>query len=436
MGFLRGKGRGRGALALVFLGLWSAAAGPSSAQRPNDGPGLGRVFVEPRPPLELRRRLAALDVRELPQLFRLVVEHGFAENDGPGLTPLTDEEFELVRQSLAMRPRRELVPFLDDLASRPLELPARLEALALLGGVGSGEHLKLLARLAIPFQERGPLAPELRGAFADALARILERDPAGIAQVPALFSESPPGLSAAIVEAVAKLPSFAATHCLALLLGRAPGLDPLLLARLSERGGKRAPGDELVLDCVRRALRQREPTLISAAALACGELGDDESVEQLVVLMEHPDGHVRESVFRALRKISGLDYGSDAGRWTSWYNAEMRWWDEDAEALLVRIERGHGVDFVRAARLVLEHRLFRARVAESFAQALHGHDASDVLLACRALEELRSTVGVRALIECLDDTDASVRTAAWKALRAITGAELPPESASWAALSG
>ena len=114
----------------------------------------------------------------------------------------------------------------------------------------------------------------------------------------------------------------------------------------------------------------------------------------------------------------------------------MRWWDEDAEAELVRIERGRGQEFVRAARAVLEHRLFRDRMAESFAQALLRGNGDEVRLACRALEQLRSPVAVRALVECLERDEPTVRSAAWRALRAITGVELPPEADSWAEFAG
>ena len=38
--------------------------------------------------------------------------------------------------------------------------------------------------------------------------------------------------------------------------------------------------------------------------------------------------------------------------------------------------------------------------------------------------------------ECLEHADPHVREAAWKALRAITGVDLPPEPDSWATLAG
>jgi len=224
-----------------------------------------------------------------------------------------------------------------------------------------------------------------------------------------------------------------ATHCLAALLGRSPGLDPLILARLSQRTGGRGAADDSVLESIRRYLGRPEPELVSAAATACGDLGDDLAVVQLIGLVDHEDARVRQSVFKALHEISGLALGSDAERWTSWYQSELRWWEDESEPLLVLVESGHGVEFARAARIVLEHHLFRDRIAESFAQVLRRHNPQEVHLSCRALEQLRSPVAVRALVECLDRDEPLVRESAWRALRAITGAELPPEADSWAA---
>ena len=83
------------------------------------------------------------------------VEHGRSfclslPLDLPGgmLVP-TAPERELVRESLAARQRRELVPLLEDLAGRPMEPAERVEALSLLGRAGTAEHLKLLTRLTV-----------------------------------------------------------------------------------------------------------------------------------------------------------------------------------------------------------------------------------------------------------------------------------------------
>jgi len=428
-----GQGRDPFGVRAFFLAcaLLCAAGAAPSAQRAQRAADSGSLFVEPRTPQELRRRLEA---EAVPELFRMLVEGTAPGAAGGEPLRLGDEERALVREALAARARRELVPFLEELSVSTPALPARLAALDLLGRVGSADHLELLVRLCVG-EERRALEPELRTSFGAGLGAILARDGAGLGRVRNLLSKSPPALAGAIVDALAGVPGDEATRQLAALLGRTPGLDPLILARLGERSGGHAAEDS-VREAVRHYLAHQDADLVCAAARTSGELRDDGAVEALIGLMEHEQTRVRGAAFAALERISGLAYGSDAARWTQWYHAEMRWWDEESESLLVRIERGHGVEFARAARLALEHRLFRDRIAEAFAQALGRRSVEEVELACRALEQLRSRAGVRGLVECLERSEPGVRSAAWKALRAITGAELPPEADSWSSLAG
>lgn len=433
MGGLRGKGTAATWVAAVVLALAPAAqsSGTRGAERRS---GLGRVFVEPCTPAELRRRLQAVDSAEVPLLFFFAAE-GRLPNGDSGDPARVDELRGLVREALAARPRRDLVPFLEDLAGRPQSTSVRLEAQRLLGAIGSGEQLRLLTRWTAPSQAGAKLAPELRAGFTRALTAILARDPPALAQLPNLISESPAVLASSIVEALAATRSSQATRLLASLLGRLPGLDGLLLARLAECA-RPSEGGEATFEAVRRYLHQRDATLVCAAARVCGQLRDDGAVETLVALMEHGDERVRRSVFDALERISGLAFGPDPARWTSWYHAEMRWWEEEADSLLANIERARGLEFMRAAREVLEHRLYRDRIAESFVQALGRDNVAEVQSACQALEQLGSTLAVGALVECLERDDPLVRAAAWTALRKLTGADLPPERSSWVEFAG
>ena len=408
---------------LALCVLWMARG--SSAQD-----ALRQAFTDGPKPAELRRRLTALPPEELPRLFRLAVE---ARLEGPegDVLPLDDAQREAVRSALVGRPRRELVDFLDGLTRAPLELRDRLEAHRVFAAIGSGDHLRLLLRLSVAPGETLP-AQELRASLATTMAEVLRADERALDQVPALFSESPPGLASSVVEALAQVPGLRATQVLARLLGRVPGLDGLLLGRLGQRERSSGLCDEFVLDGLRRYLRHGDAALATAACHATAILGDDGAVETLIGLLEGEDGRVRSAASQALETLTGLSFALDHERWSSWYQAETRWWNQRAEGELARIEASRGPEFVRAARQVLEHRLYRGRIAEAFVQALGRRDADEVWLACRALGELRSRVAIPALIECLEREEKSVREAAWHALRAITGADLPPEAASWA----
>jgi len=442
MGFFRGflpaaavLATARGlTLALVLATGTSAQRG--SPQELNPFEEVRRALMTPHTTAELRRRLAALDAGAIPNLFLLAATGRVPDPETGAATPLSPDDRATLREALTTRPRREVVLYLEELASRPQENQMRLEALRLLGSIGTGDHLKLLVRLTTGPQAAPTVAPPLRNGFREALSEILARSPRAVAQLSMLLSESSPGLGSSIIEALGRLEGQEATRILATLLGRAPGLDPLILARLAERKRPEPQEGRAVFEAIRRYFHQRDPELVVAAIHASGRLGDDDAVETLVDLMEHSDRRVKDSVYEALGRISGLAFGTDAGRWTRWYHEEARWWDTEAEARLASIERGKGLEFVRAARETMEHRLYRDRMAESFVVALGRTDPEEVRLACRALERLGSTVAIPDLVECLSSDDAGVRGAAYGALRAITGLDLPAESDSWSELAG
>jgi len=418
---------------VVAASLLASVRASAQDARPASA-ALVAAFAEPCTQVELRRRLAGLPASELAGLFQAAA-HGLLPATAGEPRSLGAEWQRVVRESLAARPRRELVPLLEDLAARGPSAPESREAQLLLESVGSADHLRLLVRLTCPPPVRPGLAPELRRGFESALSAILARDPAALARLPALLAESPAVLAGPLVDGLARQPSPEATRLLAELLGRAPGLDVLLLLRLAERGP--LVGEAAGLHrSVRPYLRERDPVVVGAAAQACGRLGDEEAIAELVALLGHEDARVRASAIDALQRLTGLAYGPDPARWLRWFHDEERWWEREAEPLLLHVERGRGLEFVRASREVLEHRLYRARIARAFALGLTRAQDEGAELACQALARLGSPVGVGALVEALEHRDARVRQAAWKALRAITGVELPPDPAAWARFEG
>ena len=291
MGALRGVGVGAGLRCSAGALVLALCPGFLAAQE-----ALQEAFSGAPSALELRRRLASLPAGELPRLFRLAVEARLVLPQADTFLPLDEEQLAAVRAALCARPRRELVPFFEDLARRPLELGERLEAHLVLAAVGEGESLRLLLRLSA---SPGELVPplELRASFTQAMAAILRRAPAAIEQAPGLLGDSPPAFTASVVEAVAQCEGRRATEILAQFLGRVPGIDGLLLARLGQRGRYSGRGEEFVFDALRRYFQQSDPALVSAAVRASAELGDDGAVEELIELLEHRDERVRASAF-------------------------------------------------------------------------------------------------------------------------------------------
>lgn len=420
---------GTGLAWLVALALCcSAPVALASGPRPDDAAVL-RAFEESVDAQDLRRRLVPLGTESLPLLFRIAVAGRLPASGDEIPAPLGSAERQVVREVLTIVPRKALTAFLEDLAAVEQTAPTRLEAQRLLTAVGNADHLRLLARITVATRDRG-LAPALRTGFGGALAAILERDPLAHARLYTLVREVPATLAGSVVRAMADDPAVEATGALGDLLGFSPELDPLLLTCIGDRGRRDWTIEQAVRDQVRRQLTQRDPIVLCAAARAAGRLEDDEAVPHLVELLPHDEARVRAAAHLALKTISGLGLDPDPAVWQRWYTAEMDWWDTVADSVLARVDRDHGEDFVRAAGELMQHRLYRERVAESLVRALDRHDDSEVRLACQLLGNLGSPVAIAALEDCLRHDDPGVRRAAAASLERLTAVRAAGESDS------
>jgi HEAT repeat protein len=166
--------------------------------------------------------------------------------------------------------------------------------------------------------------------------------------------------------------------------------------------------------------------------MASGRLEDSEAIPHLIGLLSHQDRDVRESAHWALCKISGLSFAADAKAWTPWLQAEQSWWQESAADLLSELE---SADRARALALVQQlarRRYPRHQLAAELTRGLAHPDATVRCLTCVALGQMQSRSAVAALLLRLEDSEDAVREQAHRALRAITGADLPAGRAAWA----
>lgn len=70
-----------------------------------------------------------------------------------------------------------------------------------------------------------------------------------------------------------------------------------------------------------RALFRELEAAVDDLRFGSGARRDREAVDILVKALRAPDGRARETALRTLRKISGLDFGTDAGQWEEWWRA-------------------------------------------------------------------------------------------------------------------
>jgi hypothetical protein len=415
---------------LFALLLWTAAfAGQPAAGAVRDDAALLRAFAEHEDAHDLRRRLVPLGADSLPLLFRIAVAGRLPATGDEIPAALGSQEHAVVREVLTILPRRALVGFLEELSVQEPTPPMRLEAQRLLSAMGGGDHVRLLARLTVGSRDR-VLTPALRSGFERALATILERDPLGFERLPALVREVPATLTASILRAMVADPDPEGTGHLADQLGFAPDLEVLILTGIADRGRQDWGQEEAVRDRVRRYLSQQDPLVLSAAARAAGRLEDDEAIPALVELLSHPEVRVREAGLQALQRITGLVLGSAPAAWSRWYAAELQFWDTVADSVLARLEREQGVEFVRAAGELMEHRLYRERTVEGLVRVLDRSDDLEVRLACQLLGSLGSPTALPALEECLRHDDPGVRQAAAASLARCSKARRERERSS------
>jgi HEAT repeat protein len=400
----------------------------------------------PKATLEvLTEAVARLGQSFVPTIFEtLLADRLSGERSVAGISPmLAEQERQALFDALKRMPVASRACLQQQCESNP-PLEVRVKAIEVLGRIGDAMDLRLLldfvrpkVSVAAPQASSEALIDELSFDLAfvlrDSLERILDRDARGYVQLEAQFAKVPASLRPLLVQAISSRESLAGLSVLARLLGDHAELDASLLTGISRCSSRLAPPfDSAVNDAVRRTLDASSPELLRDAAMASGRLEDSEAIPHLIGLLSHQDRDVRESAHWALCKISGLSFAADAKAWTPWLQAEQSWWQESAADLLSELE---SADRARALALVQQlarRRYPRHQLAAELTRGLAHPDATVRCLTCVALGQMQSRSAVAALLLRLEDSEDAVREQAHRALRAITGADLPAGRAAWA----
>jgi HEAT repeat protein len=385
----------------------------------------------------LVRRLVALGSGAAPALFALATGEGIEAllvDDAPDawMCP-PDRVGALALNALGELPAVPVREFLRSECGAHPRLEARIVALDVLGRQGTAEGLglffELLAASGDELEHRA-----LRTIASDALLAMLRRDNATAPALERMLLAAPLASQDLACETLARCNRPAAVGLLGKLFGRDPGLDRAALEALVQLG-ERFPwrvGDE-VGTRLRSALKREDPRMRAAVARALGRTGDVPSFPALIGLLADPDPAVVRAAQWALREISGETRISAAEDWQAWFEAETSWWQERGHARLEAFDPENPARLSEALRELGAHPVARTSVVEALAGAIAELDPPAKLVACGTLSRLGSRRAVPALIECLYDPSEELRTAAWQALCALTGEDLPPEPQLWEA---
>lgn len=329
---------------------------------------------------------------------------------GPSVLPWLVAELarrprdETLRQAVRGFGRAALAPWWQAKGAGPRASDAA--TLVLLAELGDARELDLALFLT---RADGELAVQ-------ALQGILEREPELPASLAATVLRLETPAATCVVRALGGLASEAALACLgALLVFEDDELELCLLSAV-EACGARTHSNEETRREVRERLWSDDEQILRKAASASAALQDDDALERLVGLLEHPTAFVASTALNALRKLSGRSFPADAGTWRRWLERENAWFDERAPFAFAALRMGHREHLIPAARELAQRRLHRRGIAQELVLLLEHEDALVRRAGCEALGWLGLREAVPGLCALLSDESRAVVEGAERAL--------------------
>jgi hypothetical protein len=382
------------------------------------------------------RRLTALGQPAAPALLALVEGSGLelllGDDEAPMLLLCAPDRLgEIALAALTSLPVEVVLATLRAELARAPGPATRALALRVLAAQPSGPGLALALEL-LRTSELELASPSFREHARAALREPLRHDPRAAAQLESELASLPEGVLTLVVEALSATESEAALDPLEALLGRSPALDLAALDGLA-RAGEARPwriGAE-VAERLERLSASKEVARRAAATRALGRLGRVDSVTRLVPRLDDPAPQVVAAAIAALPRCAQRTDLADAQAWRVWLKRENEWWKERGEAHVEALQSGDPATLAEHLRELFAHTLARAAAADALLARFEQLEPPELILTCSTLARLSAREAVPDLVPLLDAAEAPVRAAAWKALRSLTGVDLPAERSLW-----
>jgi HEAT repeat protein len=357
----------------------------------------------------------------------LVQERVPAGQDGDAPQCLSQAQRAIVLSALARLPSKDVRTRLSERRSSAAGPDASVAALCILGIIGDEDDLRQLA--SIPARnESGMLDSASLSALRAAYAGILRRAPRAYDLLEDLRTKLPDDAREELLKALADVGDGRALEVLfecartqPASRGTAVALVPLLAPSRNVQIAREFSA------FLREQVDLSRPDWTRSVFNALAVLDEGGAIPALLECVESQQLPLRESSLAALRRISGLSFGSERRRWESWYRDELAWFGRPRSAPLARARLGESpLDILRD---YAGHRLFRSDLAAEIAPLLDQRDPAIRAMVCQTLERLGSQRAVRDLIPILDDPVPQVAGAARHALETLVGGHVP-DSAS------
>ena len=308
---------------------------------------------------------------------------------------------------------------------------ARRAAIECLTPCATAGELVLLVRLATP--QGAPASAPLRGALRAALVATLARDARAFGELVPAWRQARIELRPELLAAVAAAGDAAGLELLAWVATFEGDEHDRALADACERIAPAAPTHEQreQLETLCALLDSPDTVCVQTLSVALARARVETALPAWIRLLAAESRGTRLRARQSLEELSGLELGSDPDRWRNWYEAESTWLETRGPAVLAQLVSADVTEVLAALREVAERRQQRDELALWVAPQLE-HEAPNVRQAAIVvLEQLGSPEALPALAAALADEEPSVARAAWSALRALTGKELPPDEELW-----
>ena len=383
----------------------------------------------------LVRRLTALGPGAAPTLFRLVtgeaIEELLGESEAQAWLCPPENVGALALESLANLPEEPVRACLRAHASERPDRSVRVAALNVLGRQASSGGLalffELLAESGDELEMRAVRAPA-----SAALASILRADAQAARALEGRLLAAPVPEQRLACEALAASGRAESCALLTKLIGRDAELDLAVLealAQLTERYPWRTKEETLAL--LRATLEHGDARVRAAGARALGRVRDAKAAPTLIARLGDADPEVVGAAQWALRESTGQTRPAAREQWDAWLEAERTWWRDEGKTHVANLAAGDTTRLSQTLRDALKHPLARQPVVDALLATIADLGPDAKVMACATLAELRALDAVPGLVELLFENDARVHAAAWNALRALTGEDLPAEPRLW-----
>ncbi len=346
-------------------------------------------------------------------------------------TPLTHEQVLLLECTGPLLDRGQVIQAVKDGIAGGSGATWDRSALDLLRWHAMSSEVLLLVRLAEGKSDRTSDASARLNSFRTTLAAVMGRDVGAFSALRSVTLVSDP-VGIAIIRAAG-------------MAGDPEGLT-WLTEQLDEEGLADAALQEIgrlarlatderaveIADKVRPFLESENPSRRRHAMRALADMGDAQLIPWLIEVLEGPESGEHKSALAALKELSGRTLPANAAAWRGWYEEELRWWREEAEATFELLASLDEAAVITGIRTISRHSLGHDRLARRVASLVRGHESAFVRgQACLALAHLGSMVAVDDLVHALEDVDEVVRGHALTALRSLTGLSFPLDRSTW-----